>query len=123
MRIDRVEAKAILDTRGKPTIETTISANTFSATASVPSGKSTGSHEALELRDAEGSVTSATRNVNEEIAKAIVGRRFESPDELDTFLIELDGTPNKSRLGANAILSVSIAAMRLSAMFTSNLTN
>jgi enolase len=68
------------------------------------------------LRDADGSVTSAIKNVNEEIAKAIVGKRFESPDELDTFLIELDGTPNKSRLGANAILSVSIATTRLSAM-------
>lgn len=116
MRIDRLEAKSILDTRGKPTIETTISANTFSATASVPSGKSTGSHEACELRDTDGNVTSAIKNVNEEIAKAIVGRRFESPDELDAFLIQLDGTENKSRLGANAILSVSIAAMRLSAM-------
>jgi enolase len=116
MRIDRLEAKTILDTRGKPTIETTISANTFSATASVPSGKSTGSHEACELRDTDGSVTTAINNVNNEIASAIVGRDFNSPDELDTVLIELDGTPNKSRLGANAILSVSIAAQRLSAM-------
>ena len=76
----------------------------------MPSGKSTGSHEACELRDADGSVTSAINNVNGEIAKAIVGKHFESPDELDTSLIELDGTANKSRLGANAILSVSIAA-------------
>ncbi len=116
MRIDHLEARAILDTRKKPTLETTISANTFTATASVPSGKSTGSHEACELRDSDGSVASAIKNVNEEIAEAIIGKRFESLDELDSFLIELDGTPNKSRLGANAILSVSIAAMRLSAM-------
>jgi len=116
MRIDQVEAKAILDTRGRPTVETTISANTLSATASVPSGKSTGSHEALELRDADGSVTRAIENVNGEIARALVGHRFSSLDELDTSLIKLDGTPNKSRLGANATLSVSIAAMRLYAL-------
>ena len=116
MRIDHVEAKPILDTRGRPTIETTIFANTFSATASVPSGKSTGSHEACELRDPDGSVTRAIENVNGEIAREIVGRRFESLAELDTFMIDLDGTPDKSRLGANAILSVSIAAQRLSAM-------
>jgi enolase len=116
MHIDRIEAKLILDTRGKPTIETTIFANTFSATASVPSGKSTGSHEACELRDEDGSVTTAISNVNGEIAKALVGRQFDSFDDLDLFLIELDGTENKSRLGANAILSVSIAAMRLSAI-------
>ena len=116
MRIDHVEARQILDTRGQPTIETTISANTLSATASVPSGKSTGSHEACELRDTDGSVTRAIENVNGEIAKALVGRRFESLDELDSLLIELDGTQNKSRLGANAILSVSIAAQRLSAL-------
>lgn len=115
MRIDRVEARAILDSRGKPTLETTVSANAVSATASVPSGKSTGIHEALELRDADGGVTQAIANVNGEIAKALVGNRF-SLDELDTVLITLDGTPNKSRLGANAILSVSIAAQRLAAM-------
>lgn len=116
MRIDRVEATSILDTRGRATVETTLQAGDISATASVPSGKSTGSHEACELRDADGSVTSAIANVNNEIRNAITGRDFASPDELDTFLIELDGTPEKSRLGANAILSVSIAAMRLFAL-------
>lgn len=84
------------------------------ATASVPSGKSTGSHEALELRDSEsGSVEQAIENVQFEIARAIMGREFASADELDAFLIELDGTPDKSRLGANALLAVSIAAQRL----------
>ena len=116
MRIDRVTAHSIFDTRARPTIETTLHAGAFTASASVPSGKSTGSHEACELRDADGSVTSAIENVNTEIATAITGREFDSLDELDTFLIELDSTPNKSRLGANAILSVSIAAMRLSAL-------
>lgn len=114
MRIDQVSARSILDTRWRPTIEATISANAVSATASVPSGKSTGSHEACELRDADGSVTQAIANVNGEIARALIGQRF-SPDELDARLIELDGTADKSRLGANAILAVSIAAQRLSA--------
>lgn len=114
MRIDQVNARSILDTRGRPTLEVTVSANAVSATASVPSGKSTGEHEALELRDADGSVSQAIANVNGEIAQALVGNRF-TLDELDTALIALDGTPNKSRLGANAILGVSIAAQRLSA--------
>jgi len=116
MRIDGVSAKSILDTRGRPTVETTLSTDTFSATVSVPSGKSTGSHEACELRDGDGGVSVAISNINGEIAKTIIGRSFDLPDELDSLLIKLDGTPNKSRLGANAILSVSIAAMRLSAM-------
>ncbi|MBU6214529.1 phosphopyruvate hydratase [Patescibacteria group bacterium] len=115
MRIDRLEAVMITDSRGKPTLETTISANALSATASVPSGKSTGIHEAVELRGPDGNVAEAIANVNGEIARAIVGKRF-SLDELDAALIKLDGTPNKSRLGANAILSVSIAAQRLLAM-------
>lgn len=116
MRIDQVVARAVLDTRGKPTIETTVSANAVSASASVPSGKSTGTHEAVELRDADGSVTTALAHINGEIARALVGQRFHTLDELDMALIALDGTPNKSRLGANAILSVSIAAQRLSAL-------
>lgn len=129
MHIDRIEAKSIWDTRGRPTVETTLSMQQGStlnpnsqgrtllqATASVPSGKSTGSHEALELRDADDSVAHAIANVNGEIATAIAEHDFNSLDELDDFLISLDGTPNKSRLGANAILSVSIAAMRLFAL-------
>jgi len=111
MKIDQIVAHAINDTRGRATIETTVRSGEFSATASVPSGKSTGEHEALEL-----DATRAVENVNNEIAKALVGRNFNLPDELDTFLIELDGTPNKSRLGANATLSVSIAMMRLFAL-------
>jgi enolase len=111
MKIDKLTARTILDTRGRPTVETTLTAGDLSATASVPSGKSTGEHEAVEL-----DAVQAIENVNDEIATAIIDRDFESLDELDNFLIELDDTPNKSRLGANAILSVSIAAMRLSAM-------
>src|SRR3989344_2412553 len=115
MRIDQVLARTISDTRGRPTVEVTFSANALSATASVPSGKSPGSHEACELRDADGGVTRAIENVNGEIARALVGQRF-SLDELDAHLIELDGTPDKSRLVANAILAVSFAAQRLSAL-------
>lgn len=116
MRITEAKARQIQDTRGRATIETMLTAGNISASASVPSGKSTGTHEALELRDADGSVTSAIRNVNDEIASALADFDFKSPDEVDAFLIELDGTPNKSRLGANAILSVSIAAQRLFAL-------
>lgn len=111
MCIDSLSAKQIGDTRGRPTIETTLTAGALSTTASVPSGKSTGSHEALELDAAL-----AIENVNGEVAVAIGGRDFQSLDALDDFLIAFDGTPNKSRLGANAILSVSIAAMRLFAL-------
>lgn len=113
MRIDTILARTIPDTRGRPTIETTITSGSLSAIASVPSGKSTGSHEALELRDADGGVATAIANVTGEIARAVTGRDFASPDEVDELLIALDGTPNKSRLGANAILSVSIAAQRI----------
>jgi len=113
MRITEAKARQINDTRGRATIETTLVSGNLSTTASVPSGKSTGTHEALELRDADGSVTSAIENVNDEIASALADFDFKSPDEVDAFLIELDGTPNKSRLGANAILSVSIATQRL----------
>lgn len=116
MRIDTILARTIPDTRGRPTIETTITSGDISATASVPSGKSTGSHEALELRDTDGGVATAVANVTGEIARAITGRDFVSPDEVDELLITLDGTPNKSRLGANAILSVSIATERLFAV-------
>lgn len=111
MKIDHVIARSILDTRGRLTIETTLTAGDLRATASVPSGKSTGEREAVEL-----DAVLAIENVTGEIATALVGRDFNSPDELDAFLIELDGTPNKSRLGANAILSVSISMMRLFAL-------
>ena len=114
MIITEIKARTVPDTRGRPTIETTLVAGDRSATASVPSGKSTGSHEAFELRDSDnGSVEQAIENVQFEIARELAAHDFSSADELDAFLIELDGTPNKSRLGANALLSVSIAAQRL----------
>ncbi|MDD3531368.1 MAG: phosphopyruvate hydratase [Candidatus Pacebacteria bacterium] len=117
MKINSVSARAILDTRGRPTIETTLASETdghvVSACASVPSGKSTGSHETIELRDADGSVAGALANITGEIARALKDHDFASADEVDSLLIALDGTRDKSRLGGNALLSVSIAAQRL----------
>lgn len=124
MKIESVEARAIPDTRGRPTVEVTLTAQgstlhpnpqgrTLTAVASVPSGKSTGTHEACELRDADGGVGSAVANINGEIALLLLSREWGSPDEIDAAMIALDGTSDKSRFGANAILSVSIAVQRL----------
>ncbi|MBA8666936.1 phosphopyruvate hydratase [Holosporaceae bacterium 'Namur'] len=115
MKIRSVRAREILDSRGNPTIETDIILNEGSfGRASSPSGASTGSKEALELRDGGNrylgkGVLKAVENVNTAIAKEIIGREFKSQTELDHFLIELDGTENKSELGANALLSISLA--------------
>ena len=98
MKIDHVTARQILDTRGRPTIETMLSSGSFSATASVPSGKSTGKHEAVERRDADGSVASEVANENSEIAGALIGRDFGSLDEIDSFLIELDFLKGREKL-------------------------
>jgi len=117
MRVTGIEARSIPDSRGRPTVEVATRASflgrALEATASVPSGKSTGSHEAVELRDADGGVEKAIAHVTGEIAEALATHDFGDPDELDDFLIRLDGTPDKARLGANAILAVSIAAQRL----------
>ncbi len=120
MKIYRVTAREVLDSRGNPTVEAEIKSSS-SATAMVPSGASTGRKEAVELRDGGKryggkGVLNAVRNVNSAIAKAIEGKDFATQKELDDFLIALDGTPNKCRLGANAILAVSMAYCRLSAM-------
>jgi len=113
MRITNCTTKEIHDSRGVPTLEVEMTAGDISVTASVPSGKSTGSREALELRDTDGrGVSSAIANIDEVIAPAIVEREME-PDEIDRTLLELDGTENKSNLGANAMLGISIAATKL----------
>jgi len=122
-KISRLRARQILDSRGNPTVEAdvTLESGAFGR-AAVPSGASTGEHEALELRDADKSkylgkgVLKAVHNVNTEIAKAVTG--FDAADQraLDHKMISLDGTPTKSRLGANAILAVSMAAARASAV-------
>ncbi|MCR4392109.1 MAG: phosphopyruvate hydratase [Candidatus Acetothermia bacterium] len=119
--IEDVWAREILDSRGNPTVEVEITlADGTEARAAVPSGASTGTHEALELRDGDDrylgkGVQQAVRNVNEVIAPEIVGMDPLSQEEIDALLIELDGTPNKSKLGANAILGVSLACAKAAA--------
>ncbi len=118
--ITRIEAREILDSRGNPTIETTIWSGLVHATASVPSGASTGVHEALELRDGDKKrygglgVKKACANVNTKIFKLLNGKSLNNLRALDDLMILADKTPNKAKLGANAILSVSLAAARLS---------
>ena len=122
MKIDRIAALEILDSRGFPALEVTLEADGKVGRASVPSGKSTGKHEAVELRDGDHSrfggkgVVKAAYFVESEIAEKIVGFELPPQDDLDAMLIDLDGTPTKSRLGANAILGVSMAAARLRAL-------
>ena len=114
--IKNVHARQIMDSRGNPTIECdiTLDGGAFGR-AAVPSGASTGSFEALELRDGGNAymgkgVSSAVKNVNEIIAREIIGMDASNQTELDEKMIALDGTPNKGKLGANAILAVSLAA-------------
>ncbi len=115
-------AREVLDSRGNPTVEAEVFlADGTAATAIVPSGASTGEHEAVELRDDDKSrflgkgVLKAVNNVNTEIAEALAEMDASAQREIDAELIKLDGTPNKSRLGANAILAVSMACARASA--------
>ncbi len=119
--IEHVHARQILDSRGNPTIEVDVGlASGAAGRAAVPSGASTGSREALELRDGGDAfggkgVTLAVEHVNSEIARAVRGRDAEDQVGLDRVLIDLDGTADKSRLGANAILGVSLAVVRSAA--------
>ncbi len=114
--IERVHARQILDSRGNPTVEVEVGLRSgASGRAAVPSGASTGEFEATELRDGGQAwsgkgVSRAVGNVESEIAPAVAGMDAADQQALDSALIELDGTPNKSRLGANAILGVSLAA-------------
>jgi enolase len=120
-QIDRVHARQILDSRGNPTVEVELALRSgATGRAAVPSGASTGEFEATELRDGGDAyggkgVTQAVANVNGEIAEAIGGHDAFDQAGLDRALIDLDGTPNKSRLGANAILGVSLAAAHAAA--------
>ncbi|MGH9413031.1 MAG: phosphopyruvate hydratase [Terriglobales bacterium] len=115
-------AREILDSRGNPTVEAEMTLESGArGRAAVPSGASTGEHEAVELRDGDAKryggkgVTRAVANVNQILAPALVGHDGEDQTSLDRRLIELDGTPNKSHLGANALLAVSMAAARAAA--------
>lgn len=116
MKIEQAEVREITDSRGRPTIEVTLGTGTLTATASVPSGKSTGSKEALEKRDADGQgVHDVVILLRGEVFPKLLAGTFKNQRELDTFLIDLDGTATKERLGANGILAVSIAFAKLSA--------
>jgi enolase len=119
--IKDIKAKEILDSRGNPTVSVTMSDGENVVMASVPSGASTGTYEAVELRDGEEAysgkgVKKAIFNVESVIAPALKEKDPSKQDEIDKIMLELDGTENKSKLGANAILGVSLAAARLAAM-------
>ncbi|MBI5158975.1 phosphopyruvate hydratase [Candidatus Micrarchaeota archaeon] len=118
--VKSLKAREILDSRGEPTVEVELCAENGVFFAMVPSGASAGSHEALEMRDGEKrfggkGVLKAVKNVNEVIAKKIVGRDAGRQKEIDEAMLELDGTENKGRLGANAVLPVSIACLKAAA--------
>jgi enolase len=119
--IIKVHARQILDSRGNPTIEVdVVTENGVLGRAAVPSGASTGEHEAVELRDGEKSymgkgVLKAVENVNTIIANELLGTSVFEQNHIDQLMIELDGTPNKSNIGANAILGVSLAAAKAAA--------
>lgn len=119
--IIKIHARQILDSRGNPTVEVdVITENGILGRAAVPSGASTGEHEAVELRDGGKDfmgkgVLQAVANVNEKIAPVLVGTSVFEQNKIDQMMIDLDGTPNKSKLGANAILGVSLAAAKAAA--------
>jgi enolase len=120
--IDHIQAREILDSRGNPTVEVDVYLSDATVgRASVPSGASTGSREAIELRDNDPirflgkGVRQAVENVNEIIMKELVDHDAQNQAEIDKILLDLDGTPNKSRLGANALLGVSMATARAAA--------
>ena len=122
MKIKDVKAREILDSRGNPTVEVdVILENGILGRAAVPSGASTGEREALEMRDGGDrfngkGVLNAVNNVNTIIRDNVIGMDAANQKELDYKMIELDGTPTKSKLGANAILGVSMAALKASAI-------
>ncbi|MHA1756597.1 MAG: phosphopyruvate hydratase [Promethearchaeota archaeon] len=120
-KITKIKSRWILDSRGNPTVETDVYAGKIFGRAAVPSGASTGVSEALELRDGGKAfhgkhVTKAVSNVNEILGKKLIGMDVRDQNKLDQEMIDIDGTENKSKLGANAILSVSLAAAKLAAI-------
>jgi enolase len=120
-----IKARQILDSRGNPTVEADVlTDNGFMGRAAVPSGASTGKHEAVELRDDKKAymgkgVTKAVENVNEKIREALTGVSVFEQNKIDALMLELDGTDNKSKLGANAILAVSLAVAKAAAQESS----
>jgi len=119
-KIIAIKARQVLDSRGNPTVECDMKTTDGVFRASVPSGASTGVHEALELRDKGKaflgqSVQKAVNNINVTIAKRLKGKNPAAQEELDKLMIRLDGTQNKSKFGANAILAISMALARAGA--------
>src|SRR6202012_5130063 len=117
--ITNIVARQVLDSRGNPTVEADVhTSEGFMGRAAVPSGASTGKHEAVELRDGDKKkymgkgVTKAVKNINDTIAEELYGWDVTDQRGLDQAMIEMDGTDNKSKLGANAILAVSMAAAK-----------
>ena len=122
MKITEIRGLEILDSRGNPTVRVFVTLdNSIRVSASVPSGASTGENEAVELRDSDAGryggkgVLRAVKNVNDTIAPALIGLDPVSQSGIDQIMLALDGTPTKSRLGANAILGVSMAVARAAA--------
>ncbi len=123
--IEVIHARQILDSRGNPTVECEVAlSGGATGRAAVPSGASTGKREAVELRDGDRTrylgkgVTTAVANVNDNIAPNLIGLDAREQEMIDGLLVELDGTPNKARLGANAILAVSLAVAHAAAEAT-----
>lgn len=115
-KITKIEAEEIMDSRGNPTLKVTVWVGDSSASFSVPSGASTGAHEAHELRDEDGKgVKNAIDKINTVIASALVGKDIQNQSEIDRIMIELDGTPNKDNLGGNSMIGVSIACVKVAA--------
>src|SRR5690349_14841322 len=122
MEIKRIHAREILDSRGNPTLEVdVVLADGSIGRAAVPSGASTGAYEAVELRDGDKArylgkgTLKAVHNVNATIAPALIGRDASEQVDIDQAMLDLDGTPNKAKFGANAILGVSLAAAHAAA--------
>ena len=119
--IIEIHARQIFDSRGNPTVEVDVTTeNGITGRAAVPSGASTGEHEAVELRDGGGdymgkAVLTAIKNVNEILAREIIGESVFDQNKIDQIMIDLDGTSNKSKLGANAILGISLATAKAAA--------
>ena len=119
-KIFRVKARQVFDSRGNPTIEAEVFSNNLSASAICPSGASTGTYEAFEKRDKSNkrylgkSVLKAVELINKKISKKIINQNIHNQEKIDSILINLDGTKQKKKLGANSILAVSMAVKKLS---------
>ncbi|MFM7089124.1 MAG: phosphopyruvate hydratase, partial [Candidatus Paceibacterota bacterium] len=114
-KIDIIKAEEIYDSRGNATLRVSVCVGGVCGLFDVPSGASTGTHEALELRDVDGHVSHSLQNIDLIIKPALLGKDPANQKEIDTLLIQLDGTPSKSNLGANTILGVSVACAKLAA--------